>query len=622
MSETFFALNDLLRRKFQTSLVIISLTVCVASTLFLLFFSDKIGFGISLMVEGRLTAGFSSVFAPFIVFLGILIFVVGVVMVSFMVFLMMSQRVRDIGLMKAAGCPNDLIFGYFMNELLIVTFVGCLLGIVLGIVADFALAAVLASFGFQIPQKAANPWLAVLVFVVFFALALIFGAKPILDTTKIAPVKALSPAHYVGLSKASGFSVMSRSGLTVRMALRSLFRRKSATIRIVLCLSTVFTLVTVTVAGGIIASQTTKSWVERAIGRDTVLIAHRNMTKQYRMFLSKFYETTTDSQLNYTDERYLIPSSLLNQLSLRSENITIDARLIVKGTVKEVQGITLGDSTNDTKLVGRFRSGESLIVGGEPAKVVNEWFLDGRFLQENASREAVVGDTLGVKMFDMPLVQGIKLLNDSSDLDIVGVCLDPINNGYVVYVPLETLQNIVHVSATNVITIQINRSANRTDVLNQLRTIVNGVNPKFEVSELNDVLDSSLSFLGYIWSAVTFLPVFSLIAASLCLVGYVILTINEQQQEFGILRALGAKPVTVMKIVSLQSLVALLSSYTTGVAIGVMITLMVLVPEPLVTSFTIAEISGWLLAALAAMFLLSLYPALRFARKPILETMV
>jgi putative ABC transport system permease protein len=622
MSETFFPLNDLLRRKFQTSLVITSLTVCVASTLFLLLFSDKVGFGVSLMAEGRLTTGFSSVFTPFIVFLGILVFVVGVVMVSFMVFLMMSQRVRDIGLMKAAGCPNDMVFGYFMNELLIVTLVGCLLGVVLGMIADFALASVFAGFGFQIPQKAANPWLAILVFAVFFGLALIFGAKPIIDTTKIEPIKALSPAHYAGLSKEPGFTAMSRSGLTVRMALRSLFRRKSATIRIVLCLSTVFTLVTVTVAGGIIADQTTKSWVERAIGRDTVLVAHRNMTTQYRMLLSKFYETTSDSQFNYTDEKYLIPDSLVNQLGSLSESITIDARLIVKGVVKEIQGVTLGETTDDTKLVGRFRSGESLIVGVEPKKVLNEWFVDGRFLQENASQEAVVGDSLGMKMFDVPLVQGMKLFNDTFSLSIVGVCLDPINNGNVTYVPLTTLQSIMHVPATNIVMVQIDPLVNRTEVLNRLKAIVNSVNSEIEVSELNDVLDLSLGFLGYIWSAVMFLPIFSLVAASLCLVGYVVLTINEQQQEFGVLRALGAKPVMVVRIVSLQSLVALLSSYGAGVAIGIVVTLMVLVSEPLVTSFTILEISGWLLTALASMFIFSLYPALRFARKPILEMMI
>ncbi|MEM2994735.1 MAG: hypothetical protein QXI91_01790 [Candidatus Bathyarchaeia archaeon] len=66
MSETFFPINDLMRRKTQTTLTIISLTLSVASTLFLLLSSDKIGFGISLMVEGKLTAGFSTVLSQFI----------------------------------------------------------------------------------------------------------------------------------------------------------------------------------------------------------------------------------------------------------------------------------------------------------------------------------------------------------------------------------------------------------------------------------------------------------------------------------------------------------------------------------------------------------------------------
>jgi len=116
-------------------------------------------------------------------------------------------------------------------------------------------------------------------------------------------------------------------------------------------------------------------------------------------------------------------------------------------------------------------------------------------------------------------------------------------------------------------------------------------------------------------------PLISLLAASLCLIGYVMLTINEQRQEFGVLRALGAKPKTVVKIVSGQSLVVLLSSCGAGISFGIIITLLILVPEPVVTSYTVFEIAGWLLAALAAIFVLSLYPAVRFAKKTILEIM-
>jgi ABC-type antimicrobial peptide transport system permease subunit len=618
MSETSFSMNDLLRRKLQTSLIIISLTLCVASTLFLLLFSDKIGFGISLMAEGKLTAGFSTIFSHFIIFTGLLIFVVGAVIMSFMVFVMMSQRVRDIGLMRAAGCPNDLIFGYFMTELLVVTLVGCFLGVILGIFADFASTSLLSSFGFQIMQKPINFWLVLLVFALFFALALIFGAKPILDTTKVKPAKALSPSYYFGVSKESGFRVTSKSGLTMKIALRSLFRHKSATIRIIICLSAVFLLATVGIAGGIIADQTTKSWIEKAVGRDIVLIAHQDMCNQYKLLLSKFYETKATPLVNYTDERFLISQEILDRLSSMSNISGIDPRLVLEMHIGEIKGYEIVSGTADTYItVGDSREGNSLVIGVEPEKVLSESFLDGEFLKENRSREAVIGDSLAQGMFSVPLSQKISLRG--KDFDIVGVCLDPINNGNVTYVPIKDLQNITGVLKPNIVMVKINPSADRTAVLNYIRTEVKKLNSEFEAFDLNEVLDKNLSFLGYIWSTIMFLPLISLFAASLCLIAYVMLTITEQRQEFGVLRALGANPKTIVKIVSGQSLVVLLSSCAAGIAFGIIVTLLILVPEPLVTGFTVVEIAGWLLTALAATFIFSLYPAIKFAKKPILE---
>jgi ABC-type antimicrobial peptide transport system permease subunit len=584
----------------------------VASTLFLLLFSDKIGFGISLMAEGKLTTGFSTLFSRFIIFTGLLIFVVGAVIMSFMVFVMMSQRVRDIGLMRAAGCPNDLIFGYFMTELLVVTVVGCFLGVFLGILADFASTSLFNSFGFQISQKPINFWLVLLVFGLFFALALIFGAKPILDTTKVQPAKALSPSYYFGVSKEPGFRVTSKSGLTTKIALRSLFRHKSATMRIIICLTAVFLLATVGIAGGIIADQTTKSWIEKAVGRDIVLIAHQEMCSQYKLLLSRFYETK-ESTINYTDEKYLILEDMLTQLGLMSNISGVEQRLVTEMHVEELQGYII----EEYKEVGDSRKGNSLVIGVEPEKVLSDCYLEGEFLKGNQSWEAVIGDSLALNMFSVPLIQRINLRGE--DFVIVGVCLDPINNGNVTYVPLENLQKITGVSKPNVVMVKTNPSANRTAVLNYIRAEVKGLDSDFEVLDLNEVLDKNLSFLGYIWSTIMFLPLISLFAASLCLIAYVMLTITEQRQEFGVLRALGANPKTIVKIVSGQSLVVLLSSCAAGIAFGIMITLLILVPEPIVTSFTVAEISGWLLTALAATFISSLYPAIRFAKKPILE---
>ena len=65
MSSAGFPINDLLRRKLQTSLTIATLTLSVASTLFLLLFSNRLGLGIA-SATGTLTLGLTAIFSQFI----------------------------------------------------------------------------------------------------------------------------------------------------------------------------------------------------------------------------------------------------------------------------------------------------------------------------------------------------------------------------------------------------------------------------------------------------------------------------------------------------------------------------------------------------------------------------
>jgi putative ABC transport system permease protein len=141
------------------------------------------------------------------------------------------------------------------------------------------------------------------------------------------------------------------------------------------------------------------------------------------------------------------------------------------------------------------------------------------------------------------------------------------------------------------------------------------------VVELNEILGRALSFLDYTWSAIMLMPLLSLFAATLCLISYVVLSMNEQRQEFAILRAVGARPRTILKIVATETLLILLSSWAAGISLGIIITLLTLIPEPVVTAYTLAEIAAWLQLAWLTIFIISLYPTLRFTRKPILDIM-
>ena len=618
MYETYFPVNDLFRRKLQTSLTIISLTCSVASTLFLLQFAERTNLGIiSTSISGdTLTHGLLVVFSQFSRFIGFLIFAVGAVTTSFMVFLMMNQRTRDFGLIKAAGCPNSLVFGYFMTELLLMTLTGCLLGIVLGFGADLAVAN-LSSF--QAYQNSPNFWFALIVFVFFFLLAIVFGTKPILNAARLSPMETLSPMHYFGLTTGVKLKALSRSRLITRIATRSLFRRKSVTIRAVLLLSIVFILLTVSIAGSIIASNTSTSWVESAIGRNIIVLAHERMTAQYELLLSKFSGAKESGNFDYSDESLAISDVIIQQLKVMPEIVSVDPRLILKEHVYEMSNFTIDPETLATIPIGDKREGDSIIVGIDPKQATGTWYTQGRFLEANDEWEAVIGEPIAQTIFSQPLVQRIKIREQP--FIIRGICFDPLNNGKITYVPIKKLQNIVNSSDQNIVFLKLDTSVDRGNVLTQVRDRVINMHPELTVFELDDVLKKDLNFLNSAWSTIMLLPLLTLASAGLCLVAYVMLVVDEERQEFAILRATGAKPRTIVDIVAVQSGIVLLSSFGVGLSFGVITTLIVLIPNPVVTSLTILEIAEWLFAALTGIFLLSLIPAFKLARASILKIM-
>ncbi|MCW4030817.1 MAG: FtsX-like permease family protein [Candidatus Bathyarchaeota archaeon] len=625
MSKAAFPVNDLLRRKLQTGLTTITLTLSVASTLFLLLFSRRISWEI-ISAENVLTHGLSNVFSQFLLFIGVLIFAVGAVVTSFIVFLIMKQRTQDFGLIKAAGCPNGLVFGYFMTELLAITFLASVLGVVLGFAADFVANSIIH---FQAYQTTIDLWFALLIFATYFVLAITFGTKPILDAARVSPIKALSPVKYFGLTMGNRFKPLSRAGIRLKIASRSLSRRQSPTVRIFILLSVVFVLLTVSISGGVIANNTSLSWVEDALGSNVVAIAHESMGIHYRQLLAKFSGAAEVEDFNYLNPEYAVPRMLLDSLEKIQGIEIVDARLILKIHIQEVSNFTIDPETLVTLPVGNSREGDSLIIGVNPKKVTANWYLKGRFLSAEETSEAVIGDSIAQTMFSPdpkagihfsnPFFQGIRVQNET--FRIVGVCVDPVNNGKVTYVSIEKLQKLTGIYEVNIILVKIDSTTDRSSVLAQIENEANEVNAAFSVFALEEVLQKNLDFLGSAWSTAMLLPLFSLISAALCLIGYTMLTIEEQRQEFAVLRAMGAKPKTVVTIVAIQNVIVLLLSFGVGISLGVIITLMILMPQPLVTSFTIIEILAWLLACLLSTFLLSLWPAVRFAKKPILKIM-
>jgi len=378
-------------------------------------------------------------------------------------------------------------------------------------------------------------------------------------------------------------------------------------------------LTTVTIAGGKIANQTTGNYVERAIGRDVVLVGHANLTGRYVNLLSQFFEAKEIEPINYLDPDFFISESLVSKLTNISGIRKVDPRLVLEASVLEIPGI-IPDPNDPLQsiIIGDSRRDEALILGVEPEMVINEWLIMGRIFGKGDQNSTIIGDSLALEMFDDPQNQSIKISQENfeENFDIVGVCLDPLNNGKVVYVPLETLSAKLGQTGYNLVFLKIDPSES-SQVLVEIENELSEEN--LEVVELNEILGKHLNFLNNIWSFVMFLPLFSLVTATLCLLSYLMLSIAGQQREFGIMRALGAKPRSVMKIIFTQALLITLLSGAIGISVGLFVTFVFLIPEPVISQNTLVSVAGWLLLTLSLLCLSSLYPAMKAVKKSVVS---
>ncbi len=116
--------------------------------------------------------------------------VVGGVGIMNVMYVSVSERTSEIGLRKALGATSGGILRQFLFEALIITFMGGLIGIILGMLLSFGLSIIFQHFGFDVVLQFS--------FVSFLlgagfsmAVGLIFGIAPAYRASQLSPMEAL-----------------------------------------------------------------------------------------------------------------------------------------------------------------------------------------------------------------------------------------------------------------------------------------------------------------------------------------------------------------------------------------------------------------------------------------------
>lgn len=96
-----------------------------------------------------------------------------------------TERTREIGLRKALGAKKKIVITQFLTESIILTFSGGVIGIVIGVIASFAISQLTGS-PFVISPKSIF-----LAFIVSTAIGILFGWYPARKAANLQPIEAL-----------------------------------------------------------------------------------------------------------------------------------------------------------------------------------------------------------------------------------------------------------------------------------------------------------------------------------------------------------------------------------------------------------------------------------------------
>jgi ABC-type antimicrobial peptide transport system permease subunit len=101
-----------------------------------------------------------------------------------------EERTKEIGLRKALGATTHDIANQFLVETVMITLIGGVLGILLGVFISTSVAHIAQSQGYRW-DLVISPWSIFLGCAVSIAIGLIFGINPARRASKLNPIEAL-----------------------------------------------------------------------------------------------------------------------------------------------------------------------------------------------------------------------------------------------------------------------------------------------------------------------------------------------------------------------------------------------------------------------------------------------
>src|SRR6266436_1217968 len=549
-----FAVNSLRRRGFHSYLAFLGLTLTVATTTFLLLLGQDLATRLGIDSSMRSTFGISWLIFAYLVLALALISIVGLLSSSYLVSSMINQRMRDIGVIKAAGALPRRLLSYVTFEAFVVIVSSCLVGALSALLIYASWSWPSVSLFKQVgPVPNAGATVLIVVPLISFLLSYVVASVRVRRIVGSSSVNAISrQLSTLDLKSLRKPLRIKRLGSAFNLATRNVSRDRGFN-RTILSVGICIFLSMVVLSGALVSADTSASYVVRAMPPHILIVANSNIYNQYVSLGTSFSRTAPVLSIDYVKESYII--SPQNASTFRA--------------IPEVD-------TGST---------QALIVGINATSPIGDWYTSDGFLQSVDSQYTMIaGDSLIGNIVQMPLNLS-QISAFGFRYDVKSALVDPLNAGRVLYAPIQTVQRNLGVTGYNVLLLKVNNDPAVLSAVSQLASSFGLV-----VGSQDPILNSNLAFLNSTWSYIFLIPILSLALTCGILLSYLTTNFSRRFNDYVVLKVLGANVWYRLKLLLWESWGVLAISMLIAIPVAWAVSIFFLTPDPIV-SITNLELS-------------------------------
>jgi ABC-type antimicrobial peptide transport system permease subunit len=610
-----FAVKSLQRRGFHSWLAFLGLTLTVATTTFLLLLGQDLATRLGVDSSTRPTFGISwLIFAYLVLALG-LIGIVGLLSTSYLISSMISQRMRDIGVIKAAGALPRRLLSYVTFEALIVIISSCLVGTVSALVAYASWSRPSVLLFKQVgPVPSAGATILIVVPLISFLLSYIvasFRLRRIVGSSSVNAIsKQLSNLDLKSLGKPLQIK---RLGSAFNLATRNVSRERGFN-KTLLSVGICIFLSMVVLSGALVSADTSSSYVVRAMPPHVLIVANSNIYNQYVGLGTSFSTTAPVPSIDYVNESYLITPQNASAFRTIPGVETVDTRLItmsaITGYVKAhfASNQDTGENIN-TQIIPEVETGsaQALIVGIDATNAIGDWYTSNGFLQSSdAQYTMIAGDSLVGNIVQMPFNLS-QVSTFGYRYDVKSALVDPLNAGRVLYAPVQTVQKNLAISGYNVLLLKVKDDPTVLSAVSQLARSYG-----LMVGSQDPILNSNLAFLNSTWFYIFLIPILTLALTCGILLSYLATNFSRRFNDYVVLKVLGANAWYRLRLLLWESWGVLAISMLIALPVAWAVSIFFLVPDPTVS---VANLGLSTIATASALSAVSLASATIYSRR-------